>query len=705
MIKNVIKRDETIENYDLDKIVKAINNASKDCEENYSPEFLYSLGVEVEDVLKEEFYLNNEIPTVEEIQDIVEDILIKNKLTKIAKEYIIYRKERNDKRQSNWIKDDLPLQIYNNKYRYNNENFNEFFERISNNNTEIKKRIKNKEFLPAGRILANRGLHKKGKKISYSNCYVGSPPEDCLESIFDTAKKIAITFSRGGGIGVDIGKLRPRGAIVNNAAKKTTGAVSFMSLYSLVTGLIGQNSRRGALMLSIPINHPDIEEFINIKNDLEEVTKANISLRITDDFIKSVKNDEEYNLHFEVEDTDEVINKKVNANKIMNMIAYSNWNTAEPGVLYWDKINSWNIMSEDPSYEYVGTNPCGEEPLPSGGSCLLGSINLSEMIDKPFTENANFNKDRFKKVVKDSIIYLNEVLDEGLPLHPLKEQRESVNKYRQIGLGIMGFADALIKLKIIYGSKESLKLIDEIGEIMSNTSLKTSSLLAKEKGTFPEYKEKYILESPYVMKNADKETLKLIKKYGLRNSQLLTSAPTGSISSLLGVSGGIEPIFNISYTRKTETLNDGEEFYEVFTPIVKEFMNKKGITNKENLPEYFITAHDLDYKDRINIQSKWQEYIDASISSTVNLDNSTSIEEIRDLYLYAYEKGLKGITIYRDGCQRAGILTNEEKPNKKTKMEEEDWIDSGICPECKNNLNRVEGCKSCQHCGWSACSI
>lgn len=549
----------------------------------------------------------------------------------------------------------LGQDIWERKYRYENETFDEWINRVSGGNSEIANLIKEKKFLFGGRILANRGLENKGRKISLSNCYVIEPPEDNIENIFDCAKKLARTYSYGGGCGVDISKLSPRGAKVNNAAKETTGSVSFMDLYSMVTGLIGQAGRRGALMLSLSCEHPDLEEFIGIKSDLDRVTKANISIRITDKFMAAVKNKTPFTLSFTRLETGETITKEIDAYEMFHKMCEMNWDYAEPGMLFWDRINNWNLLSCDDEFEYAGTNPCAEEPLPAGGSCLLGSINLAE-----FACDTGFDFESFKHCVKSSVIALNEVLDEGLPLHPLKEQRESVYDWRQIGLGIFGLADLLIKLGIKYGSPEAIDLCDMIGHTMADMAIKTSAVLAKEYGVYPKYKPEAVEQSAFYSKNALGETKELVESFGLRNSQLLTIAPTGSLSTMLGVSGGIEPIFANYYTRKTESLKGHDEYYKVYTPIVKEYMDKHGLKDDSELPDYFVTAQTLDYKNRIYMQSIWQSHIDASISSTVNVPNDFTVEQVEGLYMTAWDAGLKGVTIFRDGCKRAGILTIKE---------------------------------------------
>ncbi|OQY42756.1 MAG: ribonucleoside-diphosphate reductase, adenosylcobalamin-dependent [Fusobacteriia bacterium 4572_74] len=557
----------------------------------------------------------------------------------------------------------LGQDIWRKKYKYNDETFKEWLERISNGDLSLKEAIINKEFIFAGRILANRGLHKLGRKITYSNCYVLTPPEDNLESIFETAKKLARTFSYGGGCGIDISNLRPRGSVVNNSAMETTGSVSFMDLYNLTTEIIGQNGRRGALMLSLSIDHPDIQDFIGVKGDLSKVQKANISIRMTDEFMEKVKKDELFTLKFEVLDTDQIVQivkKEVRAKKLFKELARQNWNYAEPGMLFWDRISNWNLLSEDENFEFAGTNPCAEEPLPAGGSCLLGSLILPSFLNETKDE---FDFDRLKKAVRIGVKSLNNVLDEGLPLHPLKEQRESVADWRQIGLGILGLGDLLIQLDLRYGSPESIEFCDTLSKIIIIEALKESALLAKESGTYPNFNLEATLKSPFLIENSNEEVIELIKKDGLRNSQLLTIAPTGSIGTMLQMSTGIEPNFAFSYTRKTESLHGEDVFYEVVSPIAKEYMEEYDIESIDDLPEFFITAQNLDPIERLKMQAIWQNRIDASISSTVNLINKTTIEEVENIYLKAWELGLKGVTVYRSGCAREGILTlkNEEE--------------------------------------------
>lgn len=549
-----------------------------------------------------------------------------------------------------WLNDsELGIDIWSKKYQYQNETFDQWLDRVSGNNADVRQLILDKKFLFGGRILSNRGV---SAKVTLSNCYVIEPPEDNIESIFECAKKLARTFSYGGGCGIDIGKLRPKNSKVNNSAKRTSGSVSFMDLYSQVTELIGQNGRRGALMISIPCNHPDLMDFIELKSDLNKVTKANISVRITSEFMQAVKTKSQFDLVFEVEATGEVIIETIDAYELFYKLCEINWDYAEPGILFWDRIEKWNLLSETPNFEFAGTNPCAEEPLPAGGSCLLGALNLSE-----FVKDSKFDFEDFKVAVDTAVVGLNEVLEEGLPLHPLEEQKRSVNDWRQIGLGIMGLADMFVKMKVAYGSVASLMLCEKIASTLLRTAFSASVRLGKEHGSYPMFKKENVVATDFYKNNLDG-----IECDTLHNSQLLTIAPTGTISTMFGVSGGIEPIFANYYTRKTESLHGEDKYYKVFTPIVQKYFDDNGIEPDDQLlPEYFVTAQTLDFKDRIDMQSVWQTYIDASISSTVNVPNEFTKQQVCDLYMYAYDKGLKGVTIYRDGCKRSGILTLDTK--------------------------------------------
>ena len=660
----IIKRDGREVEFDKSKIEQAVLKAMQDTEKGID------MGVVegVADLI--EYNLSTQpITNVEVVQDQIERLLSDAGRFDVAKKYILYRAEKAKLREKGWELTGLQKDIYEKKYRWKNETFDEFLDRVSGGNAYIRKLIRDKKFLPAGRILAGRGLNERGSKVVYSNCFVITPPEDNIESIFDTAKKMARTYSMGGGCGTSLENLRPSGARVNNSAETTSGAVSFMDLYSMTTGLIGMKGRRGALLLSLPVSHPDILDFINAKNDLTKVTKANISVMLSDEFMMAVKNNEDWETRFEVE-TGEVISKIIPARKIFRQIAESSWATGEPGILNWSRIQNWHLNSENPNFKYASTNPCSEKPLPSGGSCLLASFNLSEYVVEPFTENSYFDTDAFLADIPEVVRFMDDLLEEGIKYLPLEEQRKSAEDYRQLGIGVMGLADMLIKLGIEYGSDHSIDIIGHIMQFLATRSIIASAELAKERGSYKAFNKNDVLNSPFLMNLSTiyGDAWYAISKYGLRNAELLSIAPTGSLSSMWNISGGVEPIFATHYTRKSESLGeDGEPvYYNVYTGIVEEYMKKFELSDVSELPDYFVTAMELDPSRRIAVQSVMQDYVDSAISSTINLPEETTVEEIEDIYMKAWEHGLKGVTIFRDGCSRGGILT-VEKPKDKPK--------------------------------------
>lgn len=592
-----------------------------------------------------------------------------------------------------WLGKDnlLGIDIWLRKYRKGEESFDEWLDRVSNGNKKVKKAIIDKKFIPGGRILSNRGV--KDTRVTYSNCYVVAPPEDSIESIYESRKKLARTYSYGGGCGIDLSKLAPAGAKVHNQAEKTSGAVSFMEGYSQTTEEIGQNGRRGALMISLDCHHPDLLDFIDIKTKDGSVTKANISVRVTDDFMQAVENDDDWVMSFTREETGETITKTAKARDIFNKLCENNWNWAEPGILFWNTIEDYNLLSNNPDFEYAGTNPCAEEPLPAGGSCLLASINLSAFVD----DCGDFMYDDFYDTIDVGIRYLNEVLDEGLPLHPLQEQRDSVRDWRQVGLGVMGVADMLIKMHLRYDSDEAIEHCRDISMAMANHAMYISSNLACEKGPYPKYTNT-TLDTPFFRANADTLTKNMVENYGLRNSQLLTIAPTGTISTMLGISGGIEPIFAKSYKRKTESLHETTQYYDVLTPIYQKYADEHNLTVNDKFPDWFVDSSEIDYNKRVAMQAAWQAGIDASISSTVNLPNEATIDDVKNIYMSAWENGLKGITIYRSGCKREGVLVVEDN-NNQTNFKTEKEIPRGTIMNCSDDLvgkkrKLITGCGS-----------
>lgn len=567
----------------------------------------------------------------------------------------------------------LGIDIWERKYRRNDETFDQWLDRVSGKDSRVRELIVKKKFIPGGRILSNRGI--TSSRVTYSNCYVITPPEDSIEAIYQSRMKLARTYSYGGGCGIDISKLAPAGAKVHNQAERTTGAVSFMQGYSQTTEEIGQNGRRGALMISLDCHHPDLPEFIDVKTKENSVTKANISVRVTDDFMRAVEDDADWKMTFTRPETGETIERILPARQLFNRLCENNWNWAEPGMLFWDNICQYNLLSENSEFEYAGVNPCAEEPLPAGGSCLLGSINLAE-----FVCDGEFMFDDFYHTIDVAVRALNDILDEGLPLHPLYEQRKSVGDWRQIGLGVMGIADMLVKLHLRYGSDEAIEFCRDISCSLANVAMCSSAKLAKEHGKpYPKYQSNTI-DTPFVKQNADSITAEYIRKYGLYNSQLLTVAPTGTISTMLGISGGIEPIFAKSYKRKTESLHGEERYYDVLTPIYAEYAKEHNLQVTDKFPFWYVDSSEISPIQRVKMQAAWQQGIDASISSTVNLPNSATIDDIYTIYMEAWKNGLKGITVYRSGCMREGVLVTETPTEKSPELKR------GAIVPCKDNL-------------------
>lgn len=571
-----------------------------------------------------------------------------------------------------WLGKDntLGIDIWNKKYRYNNESFDEWLDRVSGGDKELRQLILEKKFLFGGRTLSNRGTDKKG---SFSNCYSRGFLKDDLDDLMQASKDIALTFKAQGGQGVSLSHLRPKGCGINNGQFTSDGIVPFMEIYNTTTESISQGgSRKGALIMTLDIWHKEAETFIKIKSHEGKIQKANLSLEIDDEFMECVKK------YYEV---GEVVTKTIERNYEGNIVKYevtpiklyklmmeTAYDWAEPGCIFTNRFRNYNLMEKIPYYSIESCNPCGEQPLAKNSACNLGSINLAEFVIEPFTNKSHLDTDAFVKAVKVSIRALDTVLDENMKNHPLKEQREMAENFRNVGLGIMGMHDMFIKLGYTYGSKKSIEFIDNLTDLMFRSAVIASSELAKEKGTFPKYSSE-VLNSEIIRKHFTIEELETlgIKKYGLRNCSLLSVAPAGSIGTQLNVSTGCEPLFALYYNRKTDSLNGKETYYKVYTGIAKEYIEKFG----DKLPTYFNTSKDIKWKDRVDMQAALQKHIDTAISSTINLPYETTKDEIEQLYLYAWEKGLKGITIFRDGCKRVGILTTDtsKKENSNTLVE------------------------------------
>ena len=514
------------------------------------------------------------------------------------------------------------------------------------------------KFLPGGRILFGAG---QGRRSTLLNCYYFDIKGDSIEAIFDWCKEAARTYSFGGGMGVDVSILRPRGSKVNNSAVFSTGAVSFMQLMSTTTETIGQNNRRGALLISIEDSHPDVLEFIKLKRDLSKVSHANISVKISDEFMHAVETNGDFKLKFHNEKVD--VEKTVKASDIWNELIKSSWMSSEPCILFWDTIKR-ESPSEYNGLDVHGTNPCGEQPLDNYNACCLGSINLNEFVLSPFTNEASVDMGALYKAVHDGVRFLDDVITYNLDKHPLPQQREASERSRRVGLGITGLADMLIKMGLKYDTSEAIAFTETIIKFIRDNAYIESTMLAQEKGVFPAFDSAKHLSRPFVQRLPE-EIRDQIQKHGLRNVCILTIPPTGSISAMAGVSSGVEPIFANSYTRRSESLSKGK--FKVFHPLVDEYMKATGKTENE-LPDYFVTAHNIKPEMRIEIQGMLQKYIDSAISSTVNLPQDVSEEDVGKIFMNAWKAGIKGITIYREGSRKGILETNALK--KEPKMDE-----------------------------------
>ena len=674
-------------------------------------------------------------------------------------------------------------------------------------------------FIPGGRVLSGAGDLYRLKTLA--NCFVTQIQSDEIDSIYKAAYECARTYSYGGGIGVDISSLRPKDSIVHNAADSSTGAVSFMELYSLTTGLIGQSGRRGALMLTIDVKHPDIEHFLKVKKvpnwvtnqivdqcnwsghfdnqELKTIKKqvmentqvrfANISVKASDEFMQAVDEQKQFhqgefliykkkknstlknapqdidNIHYSINIPSKNINnyeliesfptfarvknwlerkyninvtksgfndkmkrdvygdysieinnmnydlslrqagdfmlyfssdqtgeirRMVKAREIWDQFIEGNYQTAEPGLIFWSTMSKYSPSN------YVGkpiicTNPCAEVPLEDGGACNLGSLNLSCFIENGYEASAKINWDQLAESTSILIRFLDNVVTWNEDLNPLEKQRVAARETRRLGLGIMGIADMLNQLGVGYDSEEGMKIIAEVMEFITNAAYQASASLAAEKGASPIYSEEEYMECPFMEAALSNETQSLIRENGIRNIAIMSIAPTGSISNIvkgiqvegknyIGVSGGVEPIFALYYTRRTESFKENE-FYNVFHSTIQAFIDKMGLEEEvkvadkieDVLPDYFLrTAHHIKPDKRVEIQSMIQRYIDHSISSTINLPEDVQPEVISDIYLKAWKKDLKGVTIYRDGS-RFPILSTEEEITEFQRVKENEF--------------------------------
>ena len=596
-----------------------------------------------------------------------------------------------DNKAWDWLNhNQLSYDIWNNKYRNQtrDENFEEWLDRVSGGNSEIKRLIREKKFLFGGRTLANRGIPNSG---SFSNCYsIGFVP-DSLDGIMDVATKIAMTFKAQGGQGLSLSKIRPKGSLIAGQFK-SDGIVPFMHIFNTVTESISQGgSRKGALLMSIDAEHPQALDFIRIKENPNEINKANLSVEISDLVMQTVEANVNKPLNFYNQSWN--LHYQSNLVEVFNAICKSAWKSAEPGIIFTNRFRNYNLMEFINEYAIEVCNPCGEQPLPKHGACNLCSINVSEYVLDPYTNKARIDYISLGKDIETIISEMDRVLEENLERHALPEQKEMAKKYRNVGCGIMGLADLFVKLGIKYGSSDSIGIVHNLMKYIFRESVKVSAANGKIYGNFPGYSPK-VWDSTIIKNAFSSEEIEEFKKQNtLRNCSLLSIAPTGSIGTLLSLGGtGCEPFFALSFNRKTDNLNGT---YKVELPIIEEYRKVTG--NQGKLPDYFITSKDIYWKDRVDVQATLQEFCDTAISSTVNLSKETTIDDIKQLYIYAWKKGCKGITVFREGSRDPILFTEPKKEEKISEQVSLNTEDAKLQLESEHGLQRGEVIPTSDH--------
>jgi len=540
------------------------------------------------------------------------------------------------------------------------------------------------------------GIGNNHVNVSLSNCVVVSSPEDNISSIVDSGKDLANLFKRRCGVGLDVSQLRPEGTSVNNSAGTTTGAWSFADFYSYVCRMIGQNGRRGALMITMDVRHPDIEKFVTMKHDLTKVTGANVSIKISDSFMEAVDKDQTFTLQFPVDADEPKYSTEINAKELWNSIVESATKTAEPGLLMWDNITK-NLPAESYAkngFKTLTTNPCGEIPLSAHDSCRLISINLKNFVIDPFKSKSRFDFDMFESVVTDAMRLSDDLVElEIEKLHNIMNICDTLDERvlwgklldaciggRRTGLGTHGLADALACLNLAYDSDEAIRLIDMIYETLKIGAYTESARLSEERGSFAVFDWEAEKENAFI-KSLPEEIQLLMAHSGRRNISILTNAPTGSVSILSQTSSGLEPVFRNSYVRRrklshneTDTEADfvdelGDKWieYKVFHHNVQQWCDRQvGRADELELPDFFVESDQIDWRKRVEIQSTIQKHIDHSISSTINLPSDVKLEVVSELYMLGWKLGLKGITVYVDGSRSGVLISNSDSDKEET---------------------------------------
>ena len=509
-----------------------------------------------------------------------------------------------------------------------------------------------KYFLPGGRIIANAGTLRT--EVTMFNCYVMNTIEDSIEGIFDTVKDSAVTQKQGGGVGFDFSTIRPKNSHIKGCEAQSSGPISFMQvLDSTCRTIMSAGQRRGAQMGVMRCDHPDIEDFVTAKRGNNALQMFNLSVAITEKFMNAVKNNSDWELSFNGN-----VHRTVRATELWDLIMKSTYDFAEPGFILMDKINEMNNLYYCETI--AATNPCGEQPLPPFGACLLGSLNLTKFVKNPFEDNAEIDFDLIDSVTRTAVRLLDNVID--ISGYPLPQQRDEARRKRRMGIGITGLADMMIFLGVRYGSAKSIDVASDVMKAITNAAYEGSIALAKEKGSFPLLEEAKYCRGKFIQTLPD-EIVAGIKRYGLRNSHLTSIAPTGTISLFAdNVSSGLEPVFAFSYHRRIR--NGAEDDFtevEVVDYAYKKYVEHVGKPVKEkDLPDYFVTSDHVTPEEHVNIQAALQQYVDSSISKTINIPADYPFDKFKDIYLYAHSKGLKGCTTFRPSEHITGVLTKKE---------------------------------------------